>query len=196
MHDYNVMGNNRKMMYYYLAVISISISSLIPLLCNFINTIFSISVSITLSAATIYTVLYFLLDRFFWKIPFFGIPDISGDWICKGISYKYLTKIERDWNGVIHIEQTWNRILITLDTEKSKSMSISMSASIELLKGRGCTLDYLYSNVPNPNFLELHSHIGHCHIIFDKLVKNGEANYFTNQERETYGSMSIKRSAK
>lgn len=193
MHEYNVIGNSKPKIYYYMVIFSIALSSFVPKIVKVFSNITGISITITISSALIYTGLYFLIERVFWKIPIFGIPNFSGDWICSGTSNKYNSIEKHEWSGMLHIKQTWKKILISLDTVESKSISISLSGSIIKLPGIGYKLNYLYSNNPRPESKDLHSHIGHCQIIFDEKISNGNASYFTNQERSTYGSMTLKR---
>jgi len=105
MHEYNVIGNTKKYIYYYLSILSISISSLIPIFFRFFTNVTGITISIIISSSTIFTILYFLFDKLVWKIPILGIPNISGDYECIGKSMKYNSSTEHAWNGFIHISQ-------------------------------------------------------------------------------------------
>lgn len=191
MHEYNVNGTQKRYIYYYLSVVSIGLSSLIPLGLRFITDTTGMALSITISSAAIFSFLYFAFNRLLWKIPLLGIPDFTGDWKCEGFSYKYDDTVEQTWSGIVHIQQTWDKILVTLETENSKSASVSLSANIENLPGHGFRLKYLYSNEPMPGNKELHSHYGHCNILFSKDRSTGTGKYFTNEERKTYGTMNL-----
>lgn len=196
MHDYNIHGTQKRITYYYLSVISIFLSTAIPQALQTLSQKIGVPIIITVSSAAFFSVLYFLYDRFIWRLPILGIPNLSGDWECSGKSFKYCEENNRNWTGVIHIRQTWRQILITLDTEDSKSVSISLSGSMIKLSGLGIKLHYLYSNQPKPDHKELHPHLGHCEIIFSNDFTTGKGNYFTNQERLSYGSMNLKRISK
>lgn len=191
MHDYNVNGTQKRFIYYYLSVIAIGLSSLVPLLLGVFNDVTGIALSLTVSSAAIFSLLYFVFDRLLWRLPFLGIPDFTGDWKCEGFSYKYDDSAEQEWSGVVHVQQTWDKILVTLETANSKSASVSLSANVEALPGHGFRLKYLYSNEPLPGNKELHSHYGYSNILFTKDLGSGVGKYFTNEERKTYGTMNL-----
>jgi len=124
------------------------------------------------------------------------MPNLKGEYDCTGKSYKYNKDEIRDWSGILKITQTWSKTLIVLETESSKSMSISLSASIVRLEGKGYLLRYLYSNEPKPDYFELKTHLGHCHITFNEMTNKGHGIYFTNQDRKSYGSFILTRRKK
>lgn len=94
-----------------------------------------------------------------------------------------------DWSAVITITQSWSKILIHLKTENSESSSIA--ASISHVAGVGYRLLYAYQNAPVANQLELNKHSGSVELLFDENGSAASGNYFTDQHRQTVGTMTL-----
>ncbi|HFU2857729.1 TPA: hypothetical protein ACGQ50_001275 [Enterobacter cloacae] len=152
------------------------------------------SVSSLLSAGAIYVVLYAWFDSSLWKrqkiARFLKIPDLSGEWDCIGEGRDKEGKTY-NWNALIKIAQTWDKVHIRMQTAQSGSDSVA--ASIIYDEGIGYRLIYNYRNDPKINEPELHSHMGFAEFTFNEDISSAEGEYFNGRGRNTFGTMSIKR---
>ena len=148
----------------------------------------------TITTGLVYLALHWLFNKWIWKVPFFEIPDISGEWKITGQTLNDDGSTKYDWNGVIGIEQTWKCILIHLRTPKSQSMSYTATLSRRYGPTGGWLLSYSYKNEPElEKAHELNSHKGYCEIEFDKELKYGKASYFNSSGRKTFGIISLEK---
>ncbi|RMH33655.1 MAG: hypothetical protein D6694_15480 [Gammaproteobacteria bacterium] len=134
-----------------------------------------------------------LFDKRLWRhkwlhrVGVVKVPDLNGRWSAKGHSSTY----NEDFSGHIHIRQTWTHISITMETESSRSHSLT--ASLLLNQPEGIILSYEYRNEPKPNALPtMHVHRGTAVL---RLNEEGqlEGEYYSGRDRMNYGSLSLKR---
>ena len=80
-----------------------------------------------------------------------------------------------------------------LKTEQSQSFS--QTATLEKQHGfGGWLLSYSYKNEPRiEQSHELNAHKGYCQIVIDKSIAVGDASYFNNNGRKTFGIMNLER---
>lgn len=99
--------------------------------------------------------------------------------------------VKYNWDADINIEQNWKEIIVTLKTKNSQSYS--QTATIEKRHGfGGWLLSYSYKNEPKTEqYHELNAHKGYCQIEFDKDITKGDASYFNNNGRRTFGIMQL-----
>ena len=199
MHSYTTNGKDRIKIISWLAFSSVLVAPIITAFVNDKLLLLSQQFSkidfpvISVSATVIFGFCWFLLVNVIWKFflvqKLLEVPNISGEWKCKGIGLKYDDHTKRyEWNGTLVICQKYDKIEIILNTENSSSHSYS---SIAHLKNHGngeCELIYMYNNKPYAS--DLHEHEGFCIITFKK---NGTAigNYYTNTDRKSYGTMEL-----
>lgn len=144
MHQYSV-DYDRKIIYFTLVVISISLTSLINLIFTFSH--FGMSVT----GFTIFGLVFVVFDKFLWKWRFLfklGIvktPNISGKW--EGNLSSSYHDFKEEMPACIVIKQTWSSILISGNFNQSKSYSIS--ANLETNNGGRTVLRYVYTNENN-----------------------------------------------
>ena len=195
MHDYAIFGHDRAAIGRWLGVASIilagAISQLIVNIYQWTG-IEAIS-SATVTTAAVYFVLHWIFNKYAWRIPFFKIPDLSGKWNIIGQTLNEDGSIKHEWEAQIAIEQTWKDIAIRLKNHTSQSYS--QTATLEKRHGFGdWLLSYSYTNEPATNqFHELNSHKGYCQIEFDGDVIEGDASYFNNNGRRTFGTMKLQK---
>lgn len=149
-----------------------------------------------LGSGGFFALFYFLLDKFIWKMRYFNIflkiPNLNGEWVCKGETLSNEQKVE--WNAVITIVQSWDKIKIRLKTDQSASHSIA--ASLIYDEGIGYRLLYNYRNDPNIENPHLKSHTGFADIEFSEDLRTAKGMYFNGNGRITYGVMKLNRSVK
>ena len=90
------------------------------------------------------------------------------------------------------ISQTYDEILIKLDTDDSTSYSTQ--AQLDKIKDNEYMLSYYYTNNPKASAdRDMHKHYGSCRIFFDMEHGLAEADYFTDRDRGSYGYMLLRK---
>lgn len=147
------------------------------------------------STMAIFTGLYLLFDRFAWRIPIARrlllVPNLNGTWVCEGKTvFKRGGAVEFEWHGTITIVQSWSRIAITLQTAQSRSDSLA--ASIRRVPTGGFRLVYHYVNDPDVDQVDLAHHKGLCQLSFAADCTSATGDYFTDRDRMTVGTMTLR----
>lgn len=194
MHDYAIFGHSRTSIGRWLGVISILLTGAVSSLLVWLYQTTKIEAFATavITPALIYFSLHYLFNIYAWKIPIFSIPNISGTWNVTGETLNEDGTTKYNWQAEIDIEQTWEKICITLKTSQSSSQSYT--ATLEKKPGTksGWALHYSYTNNPDTaQYHELNSHKGYCEILFDQKLKTGSAAYFNSNGRRTFGKMAL-----
>jgi len=144
-----------------------------------------------LGAGTLYLALYFLFDRYFWKVGFVAkamkLPDLSGVWRCEGLSRDKSPPVP--WFGRVTITQSWDRVRVHLINGTSESNSVAAALQADPVGGH--RLMYHYKNQPRQNNTGLQAHHGFADLAFadDGLSARGE--YFNGRGRNTFGDMTL-----
>ena len=115
-------------------------------------------------------------------MKFLKIEDLSGRWLCESTGFHYgEPDYNTTWNGVMTISQTYDEILIKLDTDDSTSYSTQ--AQLDKIKDNEYMLSYYYTNNPKASAdRDMHKHYGSCRIFFDMEHGLAEADYFTDRD--------------
>ena len=139
--------------------------------------------------------LYTLFEKKLWRckwlhrIGLVKVPDLNARWHVQGHS----STREEDFAGEILVRQTWTHLSITMETEHSKSHSLT--ASLLLNQPDGVTLSYEYRNEPKPNALPtMHAHRGTA-VLYLKDENHLEGEYYSGRDRQNYGTLQLKRKA-
>lgn len=197
-HEYALIGGlNRASIGRVLATIAAAISALLVFLLlslvdfasryelnpNIPPSIFSL-----IGAGAVYTALYVLFSRFIWKwdlvSKYLKVPDMTGNWHCKGQSS---WQSDQEWSGRVAISQNWDKIFVVLETDGSRSESISAAL---LSEGTGgYRLLYHYRNDPRTINDELRAHHGFVDLVVDADLQRAQGVYFTGRGRVTHGTM-------
>ena len=131
MHEYTISYHDRKLSYYFLAILSALLGSGVVYLLNNIQTSFGIVVAAP-SGVVIFGLLFFIFDHYVWKWSFLyslglvKIPNLNGDWVATISSSSTKNKVTAN----VNIHQTYSKIGIHLETDKSNSLSTM--ATIEM----------------------------------------------------------------
>ncbi|MGE0756797.1 MAG: hypothetical protein AB7O38_07245 [Pirellulaceae bacterium] len=147
-----------------------------------------------ISAMTAFALLYFIFDRWLWKLKplraWLLIPDLNGTWRCEGKAVDPTSgDVAHDWSAEIRICQSWSRIGVVLKAASSSSRSIS--ASVYHHPGEGFRLIYVYDNTPKADQVRLARHSGQCDLIFAEDLQSAEGRYFNDGDRLTSGTMRL-----
>jgi hypothetical protein len=196
MHDYAIFGHSRTSIGRWLGVVSVIITGALSSLFLWLYKATNIEAFATaiITPAIIYFILHYFFDKVAWRIPFFSIPDISGVWVVQGETLNEDGTTKYPWNAEIDIEQTWEKICISLKTSQSSSESYTATLGKKPGTKGGWVLHYSYTNNPDlGQFHELNSHKGYCELVFNKDLRLGEAAYFNSNGRRTFGKMNLKK---
>lgn len=146
------------------------------------------------SLLTFYGIFYGLFDRYVWRLRFLrrlGLvktPDIAGIWHGHLTSSFDDHRVRHD--ATLSVSQTWTTIRILLETESSRSHSLSCSIITE--DPDSVLISYEFRNEPKPHAKQtMHSFRGTARHWLrteaESEVFDGE--YYTGRDRETYGSL-------
>jgi hypothetical protein len=204
-HEYALLeGVNRAKVGRYLGLLAAGISGVIVfLLLAAVDLAKRLHIPVNLpptalslvSAGTVFTALYWILDRYAWRWSWLGavlgVPDLSGQWACEGDSLDQDGSTRYRWSGTVTIIQSWDKIRVRLKTAQSGSNSIS--AALICDKAEGYVLLYHYRNDPNIGEPELKSHRGFAELIFASDRQSAIGEYFNGHGRITFGRMRLRR---
>lgn len=200
MHEYTTNYHDRKPTYYILAILSSLVGLGVVFLLKAISDVSGILIAAP-SGIAVFGLLFVLFDQFVWKRPWLynlgliKIPDLNGDWKAEISSAATGNKIQ----AVVKIHQTYSKIRIHLETNKSDSLS--QMAAIDMASPNMFTLRYEYSaEFKRNDAAEILRHYGvtsvklksHDH----KFLENHAANYYTEQGRDSHGEITFSRVVK
>lgn len=145
-----------------------------------------------------YGILVGIFEKNLWKIPFLKkvglvkIPNLNGEWT--GHIRSSFDSFKQEYLVRVSIYQSWSNILISLETDKSKSRSVTTSILVK--DPRGSLLFYGYQNNPQLDAVgTMNIHYGTAQLTFS--VKGGAdilaGDYFTGRGRGNYGEIYLER---
>lgn len=200
-HEYSILGGvNRAQIGRYLgsaaALISSGIVFVLLSVVDFANK-FGLPINLPptvlslVGAGAVFTVLYWLFDKYIWRWSkirdLLRVPNLAGNWACKGISLSPDNGDTQEWDGAVTITQSWDRLRVRMKTAQSGSNSIV--AALLYDKTDGYYLIYNYRNDPKINHLSLKSHLGFSSMTFSEDQRSAEGEYFNGHGRFTFGTM-------
>jgi hypothetical protein len=146
-------------------------------------------------AAGVYVLIYALFNRYALNFSalqsLLGVPNLAGDWRCVGKTVPSEGAPGRDWEGVLTIVQSWDKIRVRLKTAQSGSNSVAAALAYDAVDGY--RLLYNYDNDPSAEHPELTRHRGWADVVFAKDLKSAKGEYFNGQGRYTFGTMQLTR---
>lgn len=197
MHEYTTTYHDRKPAYYFLAIFSGIVGIGVAFLLKAVSDV-SGMVMAAPSGIAIYGLLFVLFDQFAWKCSWlynFGlvkIPDLNGDWEAEISPSGTGNKIK----AAVKIHQTYSKIRIHLETDKSDSLS--QMAAIDMASPNLFTLRYEYSaEFKRNDAAEILRHYGVTSVKLKsndhKFLEKHSANYYTEQGRDSHGEITFSR---
>lgn len=188
MHTYAMKDCARERYILYMVLLAAAIFAVVQRYAGLVG------VAVSASTVTVFGIVYFVFDRWAWRLPLLArvarIPNLQGTWAVTGRT-NGADGQARDWSGTARITQTWSQIAISIETETSRSRS--GMAALECDPGHGFRIIYGYANEPKGTGAELYSHRGTCQVVFSEDLSAGEATYFNDHQRRTFGTMTWKR---
>lgn len=204
-HDYALLGGlNRAKVGRYLSLVAAMVSAAIVfVLLAAVNLIQKLGLPATLTpsvmslvgAGAVFGALYWIFNRFAWRWPLIKaavkVPNIAGEWKCKGTTINPDGSVAYEWRGTVKIYQRWDKIRVRMSTPQSGSNSVA--AALVCDDADGYRLLYHYRNDPKIEEVALKSHVGFCDINFATDLKTADGEYFNGRGRNTFGSMHLTR---
>lgn len=149
-----------------------------------------------------YGLFYALFDRRLWRITLLHriglvqLPDLNGTW--EGFVKSSFDEYATQHYARVKISQRWTQISIRLDTDGSKSHSLS--AALLTTNPNEIMLSYEYLNEPKASnsAATMHTHRGTARLTIDSVNAPGtlEGEYYTGRDRRMYGGVHLERSFK
>jgi hypothetical protein len=188
MHSYSIDTNARQTVYFVLAIVSFVIPSLVA--SDWVTHYVGDKLSYPFGVGATFGVLFLLFDRVLWKRLQFilHIPDLNGTWIAKGISsYEDPATGEPiEYEMKYWIKQTFTRIEICGETDKSTSRSTMASLEIDHAVP---IFRYAFENTPrNMSDSELQRHPGLIELRLSAASRM-TGDYFSGKHRLRYGEL-------
>jgi len=204
-HNYSLDSDIKTKTVWILTIISVILIFIIGIVANMfginfiplqINLENIIKIAIKLASfSLIFVLLYLLFDKFLWKTTFIkkihGIPDFNGKWEGNFISNR-MDENSNNYTGSCNliVKQTWGKISIVSNFEKSTSYS--KSAYININGVDGITLSFDYNNkAEKTNDSNLKQHNGHNDFTYIESENKLRGNYFNDKNRETNGIIEV-----
>ena len=189
MHSYEVEGRGRVAVS--LAIASILIIWLLHVVLDAINFDPQWWLSVP-SFAGSYSGLHWLFDRYVWrlgllrKLKLIQLPDLNGKWVGE-VESSY-SQVGSAHPVSVIILQRWSRILVRLESEHSRSRSITASLrTIDLLNPQ---LSYQYVNEPKSNApVTMEMHRGTATL--ETTGSGLEGDYYTGRGRGEVGTIKL-----
>ena len=145
---------------------------------------------------TSFVFVHWLFTNHIWRwrllhsLPFLNVPDLNGPW--RGTLTSSHDKYRRQYDISVCVSQTWNKIQVKLDAERSSSWSDT--AAILKIGKQDYVLTYCYTNEPKSGRKDtMHMHRGTVRL----SVKGNklEGFYYTGRDRATDGDITLYREA-
>lgn len=202
MHDYSIDRHPKQKILFALSAVAIFLA---PVISEWMTRTFEFFATATgykrgavvaVPILSVFYAIFWAFDNKLWRFRFVRrfllVPDLNGTWECEGRSIlRRGVSVSTDWRAEIRIVQSWTRISIRLKAQQSGSESTS--CSIKRAGDGSYRMIYSYTNDPRPGERDLSKHDGIAELEFDPDCKHGEGRYFTDQHRQTVGTMNLKR---
>lgn len=197
MHEYTVVGHDRKRIYYSLALLSAGLSPVLASWISQVSHLISISL-IAPSGLALFGLLFLLFDRFLWKWSLFyktgviKIPNFAGTWNGQIISSK---QPQQKIPITVTIYQTYSNIRIRLETQYATS--ISLMAAFEMVDPGYFNLSYEYLSVYRSPQGDISRHYGVTRLDLkiddDAVDREQRGYYYTEKQRDAFGEIILEK---
>ena len=197
MKKYAISSNIRERIYTIIFITSIFLSAVITVLFNALVKDFAadnfwvlfFNILILPTMGGINVLLKWLFNNHIWKVTsiykFTKVPNLAGDWAIEGKNSNDFV-----YTGTLHIQQTFDKILVKGVFENSKSFNEETYFSF---KEDEVVLSYYYLNEPKQKGTNFNIHHGFAKIVFDSTINTAEGKYFNDDFRETKGIWKLKK---
>jgi hypothetical protein len=204
MHDYSIDNHPKEKVLFGLAFIAISAAPSLNRLIQQLIEALELTEKLGSPAVTaipvfaLFGLVYWVFDKYLWRIPFARrlllVPDLNGKWAVSGSTALQKGEcVDFRWDGELTVSQSWSKMRVHLRTKQSTSNSVA--ASLHHEAGIGYKLLYQYENSPSADQIELNKHSGAVELLFDLKVSSASGHYYTDQHRDTVGTMNVTRTS-
>lgn len=196
LHFYSKDFPHSSRIHFVIAVISIAVFYLSYTFFPQIKFLKSIHISPAI-ALTIFGLLVIFFDRYVWKVLCWSknipVVDYSGTYEGSMVAIDK-DGVETHHPVAIEIKQTWSKMQIIFKSGSAESVSISSSLIKSKVENENPFVWYNYFNEGyNDNGQRMGAHYGTTKLKFSTDKKNVEANYFTEQDRDSHGRFKLTR---
>ena len=145
------------------------------------------------SIALVFGVSNWAFDNWLWRWRFLrvmrliSVPDLRGVWA--GTVASSYTGFEQTQPVTVTIEQTWTKMVVRLNTEESRSWSIT--ASVLTNAPEGLVLTYLFDNEPEAESVRTMQRFRGTVVLVSDAPDRLEGHSYTGRGRETHGSIKL-----
>ena len=146
------------------------------------------------SFAGCYSVLYWLFDRYLWRLGLLRrlglirLPNLNGKWV--GAVESSYNQDGRAHSVSVVVMQRWSKVLVRLETENSRSHSVM--ASLRTVDLPNPELSYQFVNEPKsnaPGTMGMHRGTATLELIGSGL----EGDYYSGRGRGEVGTIKLRR---
>ena len=147
------------------------------------------------SFAGCYSVLYWLFDRYLWRLGLLRrlglirLPNLNGKWV--GAVESSYNQDGRAHSVSVVVMQRWSKVLVRLETENSRSHSVM--ASLRTVDLPNPELSYQFVNEPKsnaPGTMGMHRGTATLELIGSGL----EGDYYSGRGRGEVGTIKLRKS--
>lgn len=191
MHSYDLEGRGRVVVF--LATVSVPLVWLLDVGLDVIGFEAQWWLSVP-SFAGFYSALYWIFDHYVWKlnllrkIGLIKVPDLNGNWEGKIESSYSQSGPAQPFS--VTILQRWSKIIVKLETKRSRSYSTAAILRTDDLPNPELT--YMYVNEPKataPNTMNMHRGTAILELADSVL----EGDYYTGRGRGEVGTIKLNR---
>lgn len=193
MHPYSIDTKARQTVYFVLAVISFVVPGVVG--SDWVTHFMGSKLPYPFGVSATFGILFLFFDRLLWKHLQFilHIPNLNGTWTAKGVSsYEDpVTCKPMEFKMHYQIKQTFTRIEICGETDKSTSRSTMASVEVDHAVP---IFRYAFENTPrNMSDSELQRHPGLIELRLNDTSKM-TGDYFSGKHRLRYGELTLTKS--
>ena len=147
------------------------------------------------SIGLLFGVSYWAFDNWLWRWQFLRVmrlikvPDLSGAWT--GTIASSYSGFENNQQVTVKIGQTWTSMVVHLNAVESRSWSVT--ASLLTNAPEGLVLTYLFDNEPKAESVDTMHRFRGTAVLVSTATGLLEGYYYTGRDRETYGSLKLRR---
>lgn len=195
MHPYSIDTNERKSIYFALALVSLLLALVSYNILSWLKINMPWWVDFP-SVMAFYGLLCIIFNEYCWKWTLFkkiGLvktPNLNGEWI--GHLQSSYDDFKSKTDTTLRIRQNWTQINIVLSTNTSSSYS--ETASIITSHPKGIVLSYQYCNEPQANVVDkMHIHHGTTLLELNTEANTLHGEYYSGRDRANFGTLELKR---
>ena len=147
------------------------------------------------SMLAVYSILLWSFDHYLWKfgllrrLKLVSVSDLNGKWV--GELESSFDQVGETHEVTVTVKQRWSKMVVLLETEHSRSHSITANLRINDLINSELTYQYLSEPKSNaPSTMETHR--GTATLLVTEYGLEGD--YYSGRGRRQYGTITLRKS--